>query len=327
MSETGTSISETIAALDAAPPKEKVEAAPVAETEITEAVPTAEDAPEPVEATGDETTEDTAEQEEGEEPVLSPLDPPRFWDTEDKKAFGELTRAEQERLLKYSKVADTVTAKKLEEAETARKAASTETAKITQLSGIVDQTLTEAKAKFSNRWDNVDWNSVADQYGVEAAFKLRNDYETEQATVQRLEAAKSEVDRVQTAAHISTRLEQLKTVAPDLTDEKLGPDRQLKLVNYLAQYGVAPEVSIKRASAQELAIGWKAYLYDQGLAKATALVNMPKPAVTPSKVNVRPTASVPRGTTETARIKALEGAFAKNPSVKNLVALQEAKGE
>lgn len=325
MSDTGTSISETIAALDTPPPEEKVGAAP--QIEIPEAVPTAEDTVEPEGATDSETVEDEPELAEGEEPVLLPLDPPRFWDAEDKKSFSELTRAEQEKLLKYSKVADTVTAQKLEQAETTRKAAAAETAKITQLSGIVEQTLTEAKAKFANRWDNVDWNSVADQYGVEAAFKLRNDYETEQATVQRLETAKSEVEKVQTAAHVSARYEQLKTVAPDLTDDKLGADRQMKLVQYLAGFGVPSKVIIERASAQELAIGYKAYLYDQGLAKATALVKQPKPAVTPSKVVVKPTASVSRGTTETAKIKSLEGAFAKDPSIKNLVALQEAKGE
>lgn len=328
MSEAGTSISETIAALDAPPPeKEQVEAVPAAQAEETEleAVPTAEDTDEPETAIeSDATGED---EPEGDEPVQRPLNPPHFWDADDKSAFSKLPREEQERVLKYDVIANRANAQALESAAIARKEAQAAASKFNEYSASLDKLLPKAEESFKSKWpDNIDWAKTAEQYGVEEAFKMKTQYESEQGVIQQLRAAKNEADSVQSRQFINDRAEQFKTVVPDLADAKEGPKRQLELVKYLTGQGINPDVIIKQASANELGIAYKAMLWDKANSKATELAAKPKPAAPLSKTNLKPTGSIQRGSQQSAVVKSLEGRFAKDPSVKNLTALLEAKG-
>lgn len=326
-------IDQAVANLDAAD-KHEDDAPAVAEApEKIEAEPAAEDAPEPETAIEGEDAETEETEEEGDEPQLSALTPPALWNAEDKEAFNELPRHLQERLLAKETESNRAVSTKMEEAAAIRKAADAEASKLTQLTAHLDKLIPEAEQTFATNWGTgeIDWNKVAEQHGVERAFQLKNDHDRQLASIQQLKAAKDTAENVTTAKFKETRAEQMKTVVPDLADAKEGPARQLELVNYLAsQGGVDPQVIINRASAKELAIGWKAYLYDKLNSDAKAKAASPKtPAqtkpATQARPSVKPTAAPARaGSPQSARIQALS----RKPSLTTdeLVELMDLQG-
>lgn len=310
-------IDQAVANLDAADQKEEQApaTAAAAETPNTEAEPAAEDTPEPETAIEGDDAETEEGAEEAEEAELPAIEPPALWSKEDKDAFLELPRHLQERLLARETESNRVVSKKFEEAAALRKAADIEASKLTQLTAHLDKLIPEAEQTFATNWGigEIDWNRVAQEHGVERAFQLKNDHDRQLASIQQLKAAKDTAENVTTAKFKETRAEQMRTVVPDLADAKEGPARQIELVNYLAsQGGVDPQVIINRASAKELAIGWKAYLYDKLNADAKTKAASPKtPAqpkpATPARPSVKPTAAPARaGSPQSARIQALQ---------------------
>jgi hypothetical protein len=299
--------------------------------ENTEAEPAAEGASEPEAVTdGDDAeTEDGTEEAAAELPAI---EPPRFWDAEAKKRFGELPRDLQELVLTKETDRDKATAKAIEEAALRRKAADGEASRIAQLNGVLDKLLPQAQETFKDRWENVDWDAVVDQRGPIETLKLKNQMETERAQIQQLKFAKDQAEAATTQRFVAERFEHLKTACPDLADEKEGPDRQLKLVNFLTEQGVPAEAVIKRASAAELSIAYDAMRWRQAQASAKEQASapktqaQPKPAM-PAKPSVKPTAAPARnGSPQSAKLRALESAFDKNPSKANLEALLDAQG-
>lgn len=325
----GTSISETIASLDT-PPPEKVEQAPAvqaetADTPDTEAAPTAEDASGPEGATGDETADTDGIEAEAEQAEQPPLDAPHFWDAKAKERFRELPRDLQEIVLAKETERDKATAKSLEEAALKRKAADGEALKLAQYSASLDKLIPQAQETFQSRWANVDWNAVVDQYGAEQALKLQNDFQREQRTLQQLEAAKAAADETQFARFVETEIAKLPEMCPDLVDPVKGSERRQALGKHLIERGI-PASAIRNMSALETSIAYDAMCWRQSKDKAASLAATPKPAAPPSKTPVRPTAPVSRGSQQSAAVKSLEGRFAKDPSIKNLTALLDAKG-
>lgn len=326
-------IDQAVANLDAAD-KHEDEAPAVAEKpEKIEAEPAVEDTEEPEAAIDGETAETEEGEEEGDEPQLTALSPPALWNAEDKEAFSELPRHLQERLLEKETESNRAVSTKLQEAAAIRKAATDEASKLTQLTAHLDKLIPEAEQTFATNWGigEIDWNKVAQEHGVERAFQLKNDHDRQLASIQQLRLAKDSAESVTVAKFKESRAEEMKTVTPDLADAKEGPARQLELVNYLAsQGGVDPQVIINRASAKELAIGWKAYLYDKLNADAKVKAASPKtPAQTrtapPAKPTVKATAAPARaGSPQSARIQALS----RKPSLTTdeLVELMDLQG-
>lgn len=307
-------IDEAVAALDAAEIEREDEAPAVVEQpekQNTEAEPAAEDASEPETAIADEDAEQE-DAEAAEEAELPALSPPALWNAEDKDAFNELPRHLQERLLAKETESNRAVSAKMEEAATIRKAADAEASKLRGFTERLDKLIPEAEQAFATNWGTgeIDWNRVAQERGVEAAFQLKNDHDRHLASLQQLKAAKDVADNVAVTKFLETRNEEMKTVVPDLVDAKDGPNRQLELVKYLAaEGGVDPQVIIKQATAKELAIGYKAYLFDKLQADAKAQTSAPprqaKPATVP-KPTVRPTATPARsGSPQQARINTL----------------------
>lgn len=318
--------------------KPEQEAAPVeteqpTETPNTEAEPAAEDATGAETPADGESTEEAQEQEEGDEPQLPALQPPALWTAEEKKDFDELPRHLQERLLAKETEANRVVSKKMEETAAVRKSFEGEASKYQALSSRLDKLIPEAEQTFAAKWGigEIDWNRVAQEQGVERAFAMKNDFDREAATVQQLKTAKQEVDAIETQKFVATRFEELKTLVPEFGDAKTGPAKQLELVNYIsANYDVPAEVVVKQATAKQLLMGHKAYLYDKLNADAKALASTPSTPTKPASAarpSVKPTAAPARpGSSQQVRLKSLEAAFNRDPSFENLVALQEAQG-
>lgn len=310
-------IDQAVAQLDAADKQEaeapaEADAASPSEGQNTPAEPAAETASEPETATDGETAETEDGKAEGDEPELPAIEPPRFWDAEAKKRFGDLPRDLQELVLAKETDRDKATAKAIEEAALKRKAADGEASRIAQLNGVLDKLIPQAAEMFKDKWENVDWDKVVDQYGADQALKLKNQMEGERKQLQQLQTAKEQADAATTSRFVADRLEQFKTICPDLVDAKDGPDRQLKLVQFLSENAGHPaDQVIKRASAQELSIAYDAMRWRQAQADAKAKASAPKtPAQTqparPQKPTVRSTAAPSRsGSPQLSRLTQL----------------------
>lgn len=280
---------------------EQQEAAPTATpaTETPEAAPAVAETGEPAEVIPGEATETT----EAAEP---PIEPPKFWGADAKARFRELPRDVQEVISLNEQQSVTATAKKFEEAATARKAAEAEASKLATYTGHLDKLIPQAEATFKSRWEGVDWNKVTEEYGADQALKFRFQFEQEREQLQQLTAAKVAVEQNQFQQFVQEEAAKLPTLAPDLVDPKEGPARREALGKFLVDKGI-PSDRIPYMTANEASIAYKAMLWDKAQAEAKAKVlspGAPKPAVPQGKLSVRPTAAA-QGTPKSARVQQL----------------------
>lgn len=290
------------------PEKEQDAAPAVVETppaEEIEAAPTAEGADEPAAVIEGEETE----QVEQEEKTLPAIEPPKFWDAEAKKRFSELPRDVQEIVSKNEQLGVTATAKSLEGAATARKAAEAEASKLAAYTGELDKLIPQAKSTFQSRWGNgeIDWAKVAEQHGVEHAFTLKNQYEQESKTLQQLETAKDVVEQQQFAKFVEAEAAKLPELVPDLVDPKEGPKRREALTKFLIDTGI-PKDRIPYVTATEASVAYDAMRWREAQAQAKAKIASPvtpKPAAVTARPTVKPTAVPSNRNPQSARIQTL----------------------
>lgn len=316
-------VEQAVADLDAAS-EAPAQAASSTETPNTEAEPAAEAASEPETATDGENAETEEGEGEAEQAELPAIEPPRFWDAEAKKRFGELPRDIQELLSQNEDRSVKATAKSLQEAAEQRNAAIAEASSLSALRGELDKSIATAKARFKSKWENVDWNATIDQYGADQALKFKNEFELDQAAILKAErdAAAAEVsDLVNFTARERAKLPDL---APDLSDPKTAPQRFDAIGKALTAAGYTQK-QIQWLDAFQVSVLNDALKWREANADAKAKLSLPKApvkAATPPKPTVKPTASPARGSPNSARLAAAEAAFAKNPSINNLEALE-----
>src|SRR6185503_16621304 len=292
------SIDQAVAALDRKDkpqdaPQEAAPATPKENTDNTdspEAAPTADDTP--AADTPSESEDATKEAPaEGEEPNQPAIDPPRFWDAEAKKRFGELPRDVQEIILKNEQTRDAATSKSINEAALKRKEAEAIEQRLGQYTQALDRLIPQATQTFKNRWEGVDWPATVDQLGPEQAQKLRYQMEQEQQQMQQLMAAKQQADDYQYNKFVEAEQAKLPEYAPDLADPKEGANRRIELGNWLVKTGVNPQV-LKNLSALETSLAYDAMRWRNAQAKAKTLASQPKqPAAQPMRQSVKPTAT------------------------------------
>src|SRR6185312_11953486 len=198
---------------------------PTTEEPNTEAEPAAEGADGPETATEGETAETDEAEAEGDEPELPAIEPPRFWDAEAKKRFGELPRDIQELLSQNEDRSVKATSKSLQEAAEARKAAEIEASNLTALRSQLDKHIETAKARFKSKWENVDWNATIDQYGAEQALKFKNEFEADQAAIAQAERDAAVAENADLQNFTAREMAKLPELAPDLADPKTSPQR------------------------------------------------------------------------------------------------------
>lgn len=251
----------TIAALDERPEDEGEEKISTRDEspdvdEETEAEPTAEDSEaDPEEATDADVEGDDTE---ADEPLIQP---PHSWDKEAKERFAKLDRETQEYLVNRENERDRAVSQKFNEAAEIRKQAEAEASKAAQYAQIFDQLAHQAQQQFADRWQNVDWQRLAEDQPAEYV-RLKAQYDTDQHTLQRTQQAQQAAERQAHGEFLQREGERLKDVAPELADPEKGAERRKELAQYLVQQGVTTE-QLKWASAGELAIAHKAYLWDR----------------------------------------------------------------
>ena len=223
----------------------------------------------------------------GSEPET--IEPPKFWDAEDREKFSRLSREDQLVVLKYEANRNSYVSKKAEDAVLAARAAQQQREEYLKQTEGLQQVHQVAVQLVNDRWKDVDWRAVAEQYGPEEAFKLRQSFEREVTTVQNLGNAVEQAEKVRYEAFVAEQEKLLPTILPELQDPKFGNDRRQKLAKYLLDDGHSAR-AISNLSAKETRIAWKAMLWDEAQARAKMLSgNKPKPAPQ-TRQSVKPTA-------------------------------------
>lgn len=312
------------------------------------------EAPDPVETHGDEhefseagdpPAEDDAEggddaQPDGEEGEGEPVEPdegpaidaPKFWDADDKAAFANLPRAEQERIAKYAAKGDAATSKAIQEASEQRKAAEAvkaeAEAKRNELSSVVEQ----AAHKFVRQWDGIDWATWYQQ-DFQNATIARAQYEQEQEAMKTLLFKKQEADKHATESYVKSeaqalyKLAEVDQIAADLLDAKEGHARRTEVATYLVDQGIDPD-RLSMISAKEMSMARKAMLYDRVTAKVKDEAGKPAPKSPqpspPGKAPMR-SAARPAVAPQPASVQAASERFQASGSVDDAVALLNAR--
>lgn len=267
---------------------EEVAPEPDEETE-SEAVPAAEDAPDPDE-------EPAIEGEETDEPESDPEQPaiaaPKSWDAKERAAFMRAPRDVQETILARETERDAAVSRALNEASVARGQAEAqaqarvqaEVAKVAELHTTLSSVVTEAKAAFAGKWDNVDWVAFARQ-DPSAYTIAKAEYDADLAALQRTHQAeqlaliaRQEADNAAIQNRRQTEAARLPTLAPALADPKEGPARIAKLERFLIGLGV-PQEALPDVTALQASIAYDAMLYREGKAK---LAPQPKAKAPPA---------------------------------------------
>ncbi|TAL08062.1 MAG: hypothetical protein EPO02_13805 [Nitrospirae bacterium] len=305
------SIDQGAALLGGTPEKEETQPttpADTPETEVQDAEPAADiEASQSEDGTSDDETTETQESDETEAtPQLEAIKPPQFWSAEEKEIFNKAPRELQEVFLRNEQLRVTATSKAIQEASEKRKIADAEWQKLTQYTQYLNQTLSDNAKTFADRWENVDWKGVVDQYGAEEAAKLRFTMEEERDKLQRTVAAKKQVEALQFSKFVETETAKLPELAPDLADPKQGLERRRALGSWLLEqgspHGVTPEL-LSNLSAFETSIAYDAMRWRNAQAKAKELAKQPKETAAPQqRQTVRPTAAPNRGTHQSARL-------------------------
>ena len=280
--------------------------------------PAAPDAPAPEPAAADAITDVTpqdggepqqdadteAQADSGDAPDLPAIDAPKFWDAKARERFGELPRDVQEIILRKEDERTAYVSRQAQEAAQKRNAAETETARLKALNDGLDVLIPHAATMFQDRWANVDWNKVVDQYGADQALKLQNQMQAEQRQLQHLSTAKEEASRLNLTRFVQEQEAMLPTLAPDLADPKAGPARKAELGRFLVESGI-PAERIPYLSATEASLAYDAMQWRNGQAKAKALINAPKNQPAARKTPVKPTGTGPQGSPQQNRLSAL----------------------
>ncbi len=325
------SIDQAVAVLSAPPKQEtqtpeapKEAAAPANDDTNSAADPTAAESPGAETQTDGEATEVQSQEADGEQ---TPVEPPKLWDADAKKWFGEhLSREQQEYILKKEDERNASTARSLQEAAEQRKAAEAATSKYEQLCARLDQVIPQAVSEFQGSWagwENLDWNKVVEQHGADQAFRIKNKYEADLRQMQQLQETAKQVEQNRFQSFVTAETARLPELAPDLADAKHGQARREELGKFLVKLGV-PSDRIPWMSALEAGLAYDAMQWRNGKAKAAELVSAPK-ASPPKKVTpAKPAGTAPQGTPQQQRMAALSRKG--NLSIDEAVELYNMKG-
>jgi hypothetical protein len=317
-------IEQAVASLD----KKETEA-PQAEDSQEEA-PTAEQADEPetpeaattADEDGSEADEpgDAEEAEtEGEQGNLT-LDAPNWWNKEQKELWKTLDPKVQAAVYAQEENRERVLQKTKQKVADEAKVSAENNEKLQKRLQVLDTILPHAISTYQNKWDNVDWVRAAQEMEPADYQRARAQYEQESAQVSQLLRQQDEANKERLASFVREEGEKLKTLVPDLVDEKLGPQRQRDLRSFLTDQGFGDQ-QINSISAHEASIAYDAMRWRQAQAKAAAI---PKKPAVPAQPATRPSAAVPQRNPTNARITELSKK--KNLSIDEATELMTLKG-
>jgi hypothetical protein len=307
-------IDQAVAQLDAADEKQDETASPAApeipQTPPAEASETESTADTAAEVEGTENPDDEKPEAETEAETLK-LEPPKWWSTEAKNRFKELSPELQAVVFEQEEVRERVVAKTKQDSAEARKGADTEREQLKQRISALDAILPQAVKSYRDRWADIDWPTAAQQMDPADYNRLRATHEQETRQLQTLaqESERAAAERLQ--QFDKDQSEKLRTIAPDLVDEKLGPQRRQELGKFLyaALGDEFDPAQMRTVTARQLALAYDAKRWRDAQAKAKEQAANPQPVVKPAapapRPTVRATAAPAQGSPKNARLDQL----------------------
>lgn len=268
---------------------------------------------------------DTGEGETGdEEPEQPKLSPPPRWDADTKALFETLSPEVQAKWLERDKLQTGAVTKAQQEAAEARKKAEDQYRTYTERAEALQTLSEQAKKTFSGRWDGMDAKAWADWFDKDpqqaARFKAQHDAEKEELSRVETERAKAEQGR--RVGFLQDRAKRMVETGHPLADPKSGAENVRRLNAYAQKTGVPLDALRDRASADELAILWKAMEYDALQEKAKVPPKKPDPK--PSAPPVRPGAAK-GGAGQDGKIRQLRDRAKQSGKMDDAVAYRLAK--
>ena len=266
----------------------------------TEAATTAEEEGSEAEAPGD------ANDEPGEEETQAEalrLDPPNWWNAEQKAKWASLSPELQAVVYAQEQNRENVLQKAKTKAAEAEKTFTDQRAQIATRMQVLDELLPRAMEMYGNRWANVDWAAAAAQMDPTDYNRVRAQYEQETRHIHQMAAEKRSADDEAFKAFATERAAKLVAIAPELADAKEGPARQQRVVEFLVSNGGLTQEQVVRGLTADVA----SLLHD-GLRYRDAAANAkanPVPKIAPKANTVKPTATPPVRTPNHARIAEL----------------------
>jgi len=253
------------------------------------------------------------------EPDEPAIDPPHSWAAEDREMFAQLPREAQEVILARETQRDRAVSEAQQRAAEASKRVDAEVQGLQQYKQALDEFLPHALQTFAGKWgQNPDFRALADQIGVEAAWKAEKEYETEKAQIQQLKAAQKVAQDKAYQQFLEVEGQRLPELAPDLADPVKGPEIKARLHSFLLENGVS-ETDIPYAAATHLAMAYDAMRYRE----LVAMKGRRSPTA-PATPTVRPVGR-PGRSTQQRSLEQISGRLDKTGDVDDAVRLLQAR--
>lgn len=262
---------------------------------------------------------DQGEEERAEGPVV---DPPLYWSDENKEKFALLPLELQETLKEEWVKGDKLTNKRVQEATEARNAADKQAKTLSEITERVSAATDLAERAFGDKWQGADpafWAKLARE-NPENYNTYKAQYDADQHALQQSRTARDAANQVQRDGWVQEQAQQLKTMIPQLADQKQGKPLADKITQYMVTSGV-PEQAIPDIAAVGYQFAWKAMLWDEAQ-KAKPTPQKTVPSALPGK-----SAPVSREAVQQTQLKSVRGkAWAPTGTREDMVRLMIAEG-
>lgn len=275
--ETNNALPETADVGEVAALIDKMDAADAAP--VADQAPQQEDAAEAAEAPQEESAADDAAPEGDGEPAS--YEPPEFWSAEDKAKFAEMSPEHQAIALKYEQQRVEFVNKKAQEAAAERQKAQEEAKKaldtVAQAASWWEQNLPAMQQAFASKWQQVDWNKLAEENPAEWA-RLKQQAENEAGLLQqahqraqadmqlREQRAQQELVERKRAAH-----EEIARKMPDLFSGEKAAQTYDKVGKYLLAQGIPADRINAIHEAPIIELATKAMMFDEARKQASTV--------------------------------------------------------
>lgn len=272
------SIDDAAALLDAAdePIEQLGDDAPLSEGE-----PTPEDDLPP-----DEVTEDETEDEPDPATVIAA---PQSWDAEARAIWQTIPPEAQQVIAARDAESSATVQRALNEKTEVTRQANQQIESVTQLRAATEAVLRKAAQTFQGKWDNVDWLTWA-QTDPAAYTAGKAMFEAEQSELGRLDAVTQHQTNLAMQHFQTTKVERLKTLAPELLDPVKGPALVQELEANIVAMGVDRSI-LHTLDADVIALARDGFRWRAAQKSRPTSPQANKSAPAPARAAVRPTAA------------------------------------
>lgn len=272
-----------------------------------------------------ETGDEAQGEDEGEVTEVTTLEPPQWWNAEDKAIFSTLSEEQAAAVARNYEKQEAVVQKSKQEAVEAKRMSQAEAEGFKALAARLSEVLPQAEKAFGSRWEGMTpevWGQLLDENPQEY-IRLKHHYDAEQQELQRLRDEEKQASAVSQQAHFAEQRRILMEKAPELASNN---EVLSELGQYIIDSGI-PKEAIANATADELIIVNKARLWDLSQKKVAQSVkaSKEKPVNPPQRSMAPTTARTATISPQKRQAQQLQNRFAQTKTKDDLVAIRTAE--